>query len=118
MPSTSRGFPYPSSTDVPDGPGALEDLADACDSKVPLVATGTSNVSVSSSSQGNLTGIALPASRFPAAPKIMCTVRGSSAAWAVATDSVTASTFTIRVRHVDGTSTTATVVVDWVAIYE
>lgn len=118
MPTTSRGWPYPSATDVPDGPDALQDLAVKAEAAVPLFATGTSTVVVTAATSGNLTGIALPASRFPAAPKIVATVRGSAAAWGVATDTVTASSFTLRVRHIDGTSTTSNVVVDWVAIYE
>lgn len=116
MPSTTtRGFRYPLDSDpVSDGAAAVRNLADDVNSKVGAIARGTSTVTVTASTIGTA-AVSFPAGRFTAAPAVVATGNNSSV-WMAYVQAVTKDRFTLGVRQVQGTSTSATVSVHWIAV--
>jgi hypothetical protein len=117
MPNTASGWPYPASTATPDGPRDIKALADALEDRAaPRIQAGRSVVSVSAAASGTAVNQVFPVP-FAVIPRVVATVAiAGSAMWAVCTDVVTTSQMAIRVRHIDGTSSTASVTVDWIAM--
>jgi hypothetical protein len=79
-----------------------------------VVQSDDSTVSVSASTNGNVNVTFKRA--FSKIPKVIVVVTGGYSAYHAVTSNVTTTGFTITVRHVDGTSATFNVPVDWLAI--
>jgi hypothetical protein len=117
MPTTANGWPYPATTAPPNVPADIQALAAAVEDRLPpRLQCGRSTVSVSAAISGTAVNQIFPVP-FTVIPRVVATVSGaSSAMWAVATDAVSTTQMAVRVRHIDGTSTTASVLVDWIAM--
>ena len=116
MPLSSRhDLPYPDGTDSPDVAGDLAALVAALDAK-PIVASGTVTFTLSSANNST-EPILFPSGRFTAAPRVVAVQRGTGQ-WNCASGSVTSTGADLTVRHIDGTNTTGSVIVDWVAVQE
>lgn len=112
--TTTLGYPYPVGTDrLMDGDDAIKALAEKVDSSLGVTAAGTTNVSTTNSATGT-TVVTLPAGRFATGPRIACNIRDSTT-FIIGTGPVSASSFTVTIRHYQGTLTTATVAVEWIA---
>lgn len=114
MPSTSKGYPYPAATDVPDVPADIQSLADAINAGLPRkVQVGSFTMSITAST----TGTASPTfgSAFTGTPTIICQTANNAYTLSVASPSTTG--FTCNARHIDGTSTTTSFTVYYIAIH-
>lgn len=116
MPTTTTlGYPVPLDSDpVADGATATRNLGQAVDDKIGVAARGISTVVVTASTVGTL-AVDFPVGRFTSAPAVVATGVGSSV-WMAYIQAITASGFTLGVRQVQGTSTTANVAVNWIAL--
>ena len=77
---------------------------------------GTATISITTAASGNVS-VTYAASRFSQTPIVTVTNAGGTSAtpWYLSTNSNSASGITIRADHRDGTATSATINVDWVA---
>jgi hypothetical protein len=82
-----------------------------------LIARGRVSVSVSAAVAGTL-AVTFPSGLFAAGttPRVSAMVIGSSVWMAYASTQPSVTGFTVGVRHVDATASTATVLVDWIAV--
>lgn len=80
----------------------------------PKIATGTATVSLAASTSGSQS-ITFPAGRFSTQPKVVAT-SNSSSLFTVQAAATSTTTGTIILRHYEGSSITANVTVDWIAI--
>lgn len=79
-------------------------------------ASGSFTMSISASTQGTVTGIALPSGRFTVAPNIFLQSLQTAAAYSVAVTGRSSTAFDVLARHVDATSTTTTFTILWAAV--
>lgn len=111
MPDTTRlGLPYPALSDSPDGPRALQALADGIES---VLQAGSVSIPVNPAPTGTyLLTFPVP---YAAVPNVVVT---SGNGYYVATvTAITATGCTINVRdHRNGTATSAGVPVQWLAV--
>ena len=113
MPTTTRGYRYPASTQpLAETHTRINELAADVDTKVGRIERGTATVAVSASSQGTLD--VNFATAFTAAPTVVATSENPS--YAAFARFRTVNDVEIGVRHLDGTSATVNVAVSWVAV--
>lgn len=118
MPTTTgKGFRIPLDTDpAADGALAVRNLGTDINDTVGRHAAGSVNVNVTAAAQGDA-AVAFPVGRFNVAPVLIPTVVGNNAYYAIRVASgLTTTGGNVRVCHRDGTSATATIQVDWVAV--
>lgn len=112
MPTTTKGYPYPASTDPPNGPAQIQALAQFLDGLVPFrMYVGTVSVTLTNVAAANVT-VNFPAGRFTQPPRVFLIVRSASVYFAFVNAGATAASVSIGVRHHAGTASTATVPVD------
>lgn len=115
---TSKGFPYPVSTDTPDVPRDVKALADRLDAVVPYaMAAGSADVVLNNSTTGSVV-VTLPAGRFSQAPILTATKRTGLGGAGPLIPQITASSATsFTVNLLGGTATQSiTVPVHWTAV--
>lgn len=78
------------------------------------MAAGSASVSISASTSGSNTTIVFPSNRFSVAPLV--TLGSKSIAYNASAQSVVSGGMTVSARHIDGTSATTTVTVEWHAV--
>jgi hypothetical protein len=118
MPNTTKGWPYPASTDTPDVPRDMKALADKADASLPFaVAAGTVTHTAASAAQTTV-AVTFPVGRFTVAPIIQQSVQNngaSSTTYAPRTSAgVTTSGFTSVLNTTAAVS--GSTVVGWTAI--
>lgn len=119
MATTTKGWPYPVSTDTPDVPRDIKAVADNLDAKLPYAMTAqTITVSLSAAASGTAT-VTWPSGRFSQTPIVTsCKVSSSGSATALV-EQITANSSTgctVSVYDVNGTSVTASVTIHLIAI--
>lgn len=121
MGTTAKGYPYPEGTDlVVDGDDAIEALATAIDTKLPVAIT--SGLADLGTVTGQATGskvVTFPVGLFTAAPTASTTGNTSfpsSRGKANSYGSATTSSMTVYAFYDGGTTATAPIVVSWIAI--
>lgn len=116
MPSATplNALPYMIDADpLADVATIMQTLAERIEALTPV--TGAASVSIAAAVSG-AQAVTFPVGKFAAAPRVFCTVEGTNGAYTAFASGITTSGATIRARHVDGTSTTVTLPVQWVAI--
>ena len=123
MPSstTRAGLPYPIGTDpVSDGDDAIKNLANRLDGSSGALASapygmaaGTVSV-VFSNVPNSSAAVTFPAGRFSQPPNVL--TAGQNSFFVTAAGSITATGFTMNVRHAQNTNQTTTVPTNWVAV--
>jgi hypothetical protein len=116
MPNTTNGYPYPATSDpVAQGATAIQNLAQAIDTRVRATAAGQVAVSVNAAATGSAT-VTFPAGRFTATPQCFGNAQNSLYVASIGAGGRTATGCTVTIRHIDQAVTTATPNVDWLAI--
>lgn len=118
--TTSKGFPYPTSTDpVAAGAAAIEALARSVDTNVGRLAAGLATIAmVAPYGTVTMVHVNFPAGRFTAPPVIVTNPAGANPANAqssVLTGSITTAGFDVYGSRSAGGATTA-LVVNWQAV--
>lgn len=118
MPNTSNGYPYPAQSDpVAQGATAIQNLAQAVDTKLGVLAAGAASVPISAIGTVGNTTVTFPAGRFPSAPVAVVTTTQNASLPQNSTSSaaaITATGFTMYAIRTGGSL--SPVVVGWVAI--
>lgn len=114
--TTAKGHPYPLATEpVNAGAQAIRSLAESVDTLLPArTAVGNSNI-VCTNAASAQTVVTFPAGRFSTAPRVVISPGNWSYIFQVF--SITATGFTVGMRHYQGTVATATVSVNWQAVH-
>lgn len=98
MPNTAKGAPYPADTSIPDGPGAIQALAEHLDSRVPTALEVGSTGAIGGSGTATVT---FTAGLFSSAPHVFLQPKAASTPTAVVQAypvSVTASGFVVHLH--------------------
>ena len=115
MPTTSTRKAIPKMADsdpMSDVAEAIRDLADRVDELLPL--SGQASVSLVSASSAYTT-VTFPGSYFAATPRIVATVNGDANYFAIV-GTASASSVRVYAVHRAGSTVTATITVDWIAV--
>lgn len=106
MPTTAKGLPYPASSDVPDVPTDILDLATAIDLRLPTAYNlQTVSVSISASTSGAV-AVTFPGGLFTGAPRVFCQPVATTN-YVASVSAVSSAGCTVTLRHIDNTSATA-----------
>jgi len=119
MATTTKGWPYPVSTDTPDVPRDVKAVADALDSRLPYAMSAqTVNVTLTAAASGTAT-VTWPTSRFTLAPIVTATkvsASGSATGSIVQVTAVSSTSATIGVYTASGGNATFTIAVNVIAM--
>jgi hypothetical protein len=113
MPSTSKGFPYPASSDpVAQGAAAIQALAEFIDPNTGITGSGEVNLDFTSDTSRSAV-VTFVAGRFSAAPHVVATNGGPRLIAAVY--GITAAHFSLTVYTASGSAVTASNTTQWIA---
>ena len=103
MPTTSKGLPYPSSSDHTRLWEHFQALAEALDAMIPYRVWTSDDLTVTYSGGAAGLTVTFPAGYFTAPPVVVAVGRDRVFSWGVGT--ITASTAELTGRRLDGTTT-------------
>jgi hypothetical protein len=119
MPNTTLGYPYPNPSDpVADAAAAIQALAQDVDDELGMMKCGRSTINAVNVATDYTAGVTFAGTAFPGIPKVTAclTNKANPANYEPVTISALTSTgFTINVRRSAGT---ASMDVDWIAVYQ
>ena len=123
MGTTPRGYPYPESTDPPDGAGQMQSLATAIDTDVQTridglqVQAGQENITILAGQQDAEAPVTFPEGSFPGTPVVV--VQGSNRGILSRSTDNTAAGFTAAIRARSGNvESDSTEFVRWIAVWK
>lgn len=121
MPETTRGLPYPATTDEPNVPQDMQNLAEATEALLPRIETGSATLTFSNQANAN-TAVTFTDGRFTSTPRIVITQAGlpaNSGQLIAKYISPSSSGFTLYAYTGNAANVTiASVTFSWIAIQE
>jgi hypothetical protein len=112
-------LPYPELNDAANVPVDMKELADRLEALLSkgqslAVAAGLATLTLTNASNAEIT-VTFPAGRFSAAPAVVATINASVSTWYAYVKSITATNCIIGIRQINGSLTTASIAVGWIA---
>lgn len=119
MATTTKGWPYPVTTDTPDVPRDIKAVADTLDAKLPYaISAQTVTVSLTAASSGSAT-VTWPTGRFSQTPIVSSCKVGTLGAATALVEMITANSATgctVSVYDVNSSTVTASVTIHLIAV--
>lgn len=107
-----HGYPYPESSDSPDGASQIRALAEAVDADMWTIQVNIASITLSAAVAGNVE-VTFP-SAFGGTPLVVAVAEDSY--YNVSVYNVTTTGFNVACRHLNNTAATTTVWLQWIAV--